>query len=243
MTSARESGRAVGATGEEGAAPAAVLFDLDGTLIDTEPSWMAAETALAAAHGGRWTQEQARSCIGNPIPVSAARLRAEAGVDLPVEDIVERLLDEVIAGLRLGVPWQPGARELLAALRGHQVPCALVTMSYRRLVDVVVGHLPPGTFATVVTGDEVSRGKPDPEPYLSAAARLGVDPGGCVVVEDSPAGVASGLAAGAVVVAVPHLAPLADRPGVHLVRDLTGLDLGTLADLVARRPAPRSPQR
>lgn len=216
------------------ALPAAVLFDLDGTLIDTEPAWMAEEQSLSAEFGGTWTLEQAVSCVGNPIPVSAARLRAEGGVDLPVDVIVERLLDGVVAAVSAEVPWQPGARALLAALGAAGVPCALVTMSYRRLADTVTAELPPGTFQQVVTGDEVVNGKPHPEPYLTAAAALGVDPARCVVVEDSPAGIESGLAAGATVVAVPHVAPLpAATRRLTVVSSLTELSPRRLGALLA----------
>jgi HAD superfamily hydrolase (TIGR01509 family) len=215
--------------------PAAVLFDLDGTLIDTEPCWMAEEQALAQAFGGSWTSEQAVSCIGNPLPVSAARLRAEAGVDLQVAEIVDRLLDGVVATVRRHVPWQPGARELLAALRRASTPLALVTMSYRRLADAVLSDLPDNTFAVVVTGDQVTHGKPHPEPYLTAAAALGVDPGACLVVEDSPSGIGSGLAAGATVVAVPHVAPLPDLPEVTVVPTLADLDPHRLPEVTRAR--------
>ncbi len=217
------------------ALPAAVLFDLDGTLIDTEPLWMAQEQALARAHGGSWTAEQAVACIGQPIPVSATRLRDEGGVDLAVEEIVDRLLDGVVSAVGAGVPWQPGSRELLSALGAAGVPLALVTMSYRRLAEAVLGDLPRGVFAAVVTGDEVGHGKPHPEPYLTAAALLGVDPHRCVVVEDSPAGIASGLAAGAAVVAVPHVAPLPEHPGVTVVAGLADLDPERLGALVRPR--------
>jgi HAD superfamily hydrolase (TIGR01509 family) len=215
--------------------PAAVLFDLDGTLIDTEPYWMAQEQALAAAFGGRWSKEQAVACVGNPLPVTAHRLQAEAGVRLPVEQIVERLLDEVVAKVRADVPWQPGARELLSVLTADGTPTALVTMSYRRLADAALADLPAATFATVVTGDEVGQGKPHPEPYLTAAARLGVDPARCVVVEDSPNGIRSGLAAGAAVVAVPHVAPLPDLAEVTVVPTLADLDLDRLRELAQAR--------
>jgi HAD superfamily hydrolase (TIGR01509 family) len=215
--------------------PAAVLFDLDGTLIDTEPYWMAQEQALAAAFGGRWSKEQAVACVGNPLPVTAHRLQAEAGVRLPVEQIVERLLDEVVAKVRADVPWQPGARELLSVLTADGTPTALVTMSYRRLADAALADLPAATFATVVTGDEVGQGKPHPEPYLTAATRLGVDPARCVVVEDSPNGIRSGLAAGAAVVAVPHVAPLPDLAEVTVVPTLADLDLDRLRELAQAR--------
>ena len=213
--------------------PAAVLFDLDGTLIDTEPTWMAEEQALASSFGGTWTAEQAVSCVGNPLPVSAARLRDEAGVDLPVDEIVARLLDKVVAAVRSEVPWQPGARELLSALQEHGVPCALVTMSYRSLADAVLADLPAATFAAVVTGDEVANGKPHPEPYLTAMALLGVEPARCVVVEDSPSGIGSGLAAGCAVVAVPPIAPLPSFAAVTVVDSLLRLDPHRLGRLAA----------
>jgi beta-phosphoglucomutase-like phosphatase (HAD superfamily) len=108
-------------------------------------------------------------------------------------------------------------------------------MSYRRLADAALADLPAATFATVVTGDEVGQGKPHPEPYLTAATRLGVDPARCVVVEDSPNGIRSGLAAGAAVVAVPHVAPLPDLAEVTVVPTLADLDLDRLRELAQAR--------
>ncbi len=217
------------------ALPAAVLFDLDGTLIDTEPSWMAQESALVESFGGVWTHEQAVACIGNPLSVSAARLRDEGSVDLPIEEIIDRLLGGVVRAVRDEMPWQPGGLELLAELAALGVPCALVTMSYRPLADAVLDVLPRGTFAAVVTGDEVTHGKPHPEPYLTAAGLLGVDPSRCVVIEDSPAGIGSGLAAGCAVVAVPHLAALPELAGVTVVDSLEVLDSQRLGALVLTR--------
>jgi HAD superfamily hydrolase (TIGR01509 family) len=137
-----------------------------------------------------------------------------------------------VARVRAHMPWRPGALELLHALRRAGVPRGLVTMSYRPLADAVVDALPAGTFQVVVTGEEVRRGKPDPEPYLTAAARLGVDPASCVVVEDSPSGVGSGLAAGCAVVAVPHEVPIAAAAGVTVVTSLTEVSVDRLGALV-----------
>lgn len=218
------------------APPAAVLWDMDGTLVDTEPAWMAAEHALVAAHGGTWSDEQARSLVGSALLDAAARIRAEGPVDLPPERIVELLLDQVVEAVHGGVVWRPGARELLAELNALGVPCVLVTMSYRRLAEAVVRVLPPGSFTALVTGDEVVRGKPHPEPYLRAAALVGAEPGECVALEDSPTGVASAVAAGVPTVAVPLVVAIAPAPGTVVVRTLDGVTAGDLARfaLVAR---------
>ena len=121
--------------------------------------------------------------------------------------------------MRTEIPWQPGAERLLKSLHGR-VPLALVTMSYRSLADAVLDALPVGTFSAVVTGDQVTYGKPHPEPYLRACQALGVRPQDCVVIEDSPAGIGSGLAAGAQVVAMPHVAPLPPDAPVTVVPTL-----------------------
>jgi HAD superfamily hydrolase (TIGR01509 family) len=214
-----------------GPLPAAVLWDMDGTLVDTEDYWMGAESALVAEHGGTWSEQQARALVGNPLPVSAETLRREGGVDLPVDVIVERMLSHVVAEVRRHLPWRTGAQELLAALRADDVPCALVTMSYARLTEAVVSALPPGTFGAVVTGDQVRYGKPHPEPYLTAARLLGVAPEDCVAIEDSRTGAASAHAAGAAVVAVPQVVPIPPGPGVVVVDTLEGLSPAALARL------------
>jgi HAD superfamily hydrolase (TIGR01509 family) len=196
--------------------PAAVLWDMDGTLVDTEPYWIEAERELVAEHGGVWTDEHAHALVGNPLLVSAEYIRAHGDVDLPPVEIVERLLDGVIAAVRRRVPWRPGVQKLLDELTGEGVPCALVTMSWTRLADAVTAQLPAGTFDVVVTGDQVRHGKPHPEPYLTAAALLGVRPGDCLAIEDSPTGAASAAAAGVPVVAVPAVVPVPPGPG-HIV--------------------------
>ncbi|PFG33320.1 HAD family hydrolase [Sanguibacter antarcticus] len=189
------------------ALPRAVLWDLDGTLIDSEPYWMAAEYELVRSRGGSWTHDDALSLVGNPLGSSALILQAH-GVDLSVEEIITFLITRVAAQVAGAVPWQPGAAEALAWLRANDVPCALVTMSYRSLADSFVARAPAGTFAAVVAGDEVTHGKPHPEPYLRAAELLGVPIEECLVVEDSPAGVGSALACGAVAVGVEVMVPL-----------------------------------
>ena len=211
--------------------PAAVLWDMDGTLVDTEPYWIEAEFALAERYGGAWSREHALALVGNDLIESGRYIRTHMGIDLAPEEIVEELLDGVIAGVEREVPWRPGALELLAALRADDVPCALVTMSYQRFVTPVLGGLPEHSFPVVVTGDNVSRGKPHPEPYLEAARLLGVDPRDCVAIEDSETGTRSAEAAGCAVLVVPHHVPV--EPGERrFFRDsLAGLGSADLAPL------------
>jgi HAD superfamily hydrolase (TIGR01509 family) len=213
----------------------AVLFDMDGTLVDTEPYWMAAEYALVESFGGTWSDKHAHELVGNALLTSAEYIRQHGQVDLDPPVIVERLLDEVARAARDVMPWRPGALALLAELRVRDVPCAMVTMSYARLAQAVVDALDPGTFDVVVTGDQVLDGKPHPEAYLTAAARLGVEVSRCVAIEDSPTGIASAEAAGCVVVAIPHAVAVAAAPSRTIVRSLTELTVDQLDALVRSR--------
>jgi HAD superfamily hydrolase (TIGR01509 family) len=155
-----------------------------------------------------------------------------AGAALDPAEIVEILLDGVVARVKRAVPWRPGAVELLLALRSADVPCALVTMSYQRFVDPILEHLPEGTFAEVVTGDAVTYGKPHPEPYLKAAAALGVAPDQCIAIEDSNTGTRSAEDAGCTVLVVPAHVPVAAGERRVLRETLVGM---TVADLGALR--------
>lgn len=211
----------------------AVLWDLDGTLVDTEPAWIAAEYRLVESFGGSWDDAHARALVGNPLLVSAAYIREHGGVELPLAEIVDRLLVEVVAAVEREVVWRPGVLRLLGELRAAGVPCALVTMSYQSLAQAVASQLPAGSFDTVVTGEQVARGKPDPEAYLTAAQRLGVQPSRCVAIEDSPTGVASAEAAGCVVIAVRNQVPLAPAPGRIVLDDLAAVTVADLRALIS----------
>jgi HAD superfamily hydrolase (TIGR01509 family) len=184
--------------------PAAVLWDMDGTLVDTEPYWIDAEMQLAADHGGSWSHELALNLVGCDLMDSGRFIAEHMGIGLEPAEIVEYLLDRVTSRLDREIPWRPGAVDLIEDLRSHGIPLALVTMSYLRFVEPVVAALPPGTFSDVVTGDAVTRGKPDPEPYLKAARGLGVHPAGCLAIEDSDTGARSAESAGCTVLVVPN---------------------------------------
>jgi HAD superfamily hydrolase (TIGR01509 family) len=219
--------------------PDAVLWDMDGTLVDTEEYWIAAEYDVVERHGGTWNDEHAEALVGADLLDAGRYMRQHSGIDLTPEQIVDELLDVVVERIRTNIPWRPGARELLAALNAAGVPCALVTMSWRRFAEPVVEALPPGSFQVIVTGDEVSHGKPHPEPYLEAARLLGVTPQRCLAIEDSPTGAASATAAGCVVVGVPNVVQVPPAPGRILLSSLTELDL----DGVRRLFTPRRRRR
>lgn len=215
----------------------AVLWDMDGTLVDTEPYWMAAETELMAAHGLEWTHEQAMLMVGNELTTSADIMRS-FGLPLATDEVVQTLLRGVIERVRESIPFRPGAQELIGSLADAHVPMALVTMSYRPLAQAVVDGLPEGTFRTLITGDEVTKGKPDPEPYLTGASALDVAPSACIALEDSVPGMASAIAAGTLTVGIPNHVPLEEQPGAVLVQTLDGLNAQSLGNLV--QPLQRS---
>ena len=218
--------------------PAAVLWDMDGTLVDTEPYWIEAEHELVAAHGGQWSEELAHRLVGNALEVSAQVIIDQTGIPLSVAEVIDALLLRVIEQVRDAIPWRPGARELLDELVALGVPNVLVTMSWRNLADTVVGTLPPGSFAHQVTGDEVTHGKPHPEPYLRAARLVGAEPADCVALEDSPTGVRSATAAGVPTIAVPHIVPVPPTPGAVQLPTLAGLKAAELRAVAGGATAP-----
>jgi HAD superfamily hydrolase (TIGR01509 family) len=207
---------------------------MDGTLVDTEPYWIETEYAMAAKYGGTWSQAHALNLVGTALLDSGAYIREHMGIDRTPAELVDELLDGVVERVRHEVPWRPGGRELLDDLRATGVPCALVTMSWMRFVEPILEHLPEGTVATVVTGDRVELGKPHPEPYLKAAADLGVDPADCVAIEDSNTGATSAEAAGCLVLCVPHHVPILEGERRVFADTLAGVDAAALADLARR---------
>lgn len=220
-----------------------VLWDMDGTLVDTEPYWIAGEYELVESLGGSWSDDHARALVGRDLLDAGSYIREHAGLPLEPVEIVDRLLDRVIAQMAAEILWRPGARTLLSALHAAEVPCALVTMSWRRCVEPVLLALPAGSFAVTVTGDElpVGRGKPKPDSYLRAAAALGTTPERCVAIEDSPTGARAALAAGCgAVVGVPNVVSL-DLDGVIIRPTLDGVTPAELGGLLAATAAAAAP--
>lgn len=217
---------------------AAVLWDMDGTLVDTEPYWIKEESRMVAEYGhGVWTDEDAMALVGNPLLTSAELIRQRGGVTLDAPRIVDMLLESVIEQVRVHVPYRPGAYELLLALQEADIPCALVTMSYRSFAEAIVESLPEGSFRSIIPGDEVSRGKPDPEPYLKAAAELGVRADRCIALEDSKPGIGSAEASGACTIAIPHMVPIEQAPTRTVLPTLDGVTPDDLRRIFASRSA------
>ncbi len=209
-----------------------VLFDMDGLLVDSEPLWFEVECAVMARLDGQWSQADQRALIGGSLPRTVSYLLDRAVRPASREEVGRWLVDGMTS-LLMSRPLTalPGAGDLLAEVRAAGVPHALVTSSERPIMDAVLLRLGV-TFDATVCADDVIRGKPDPEPYLLAARRLGADPRWCVALEDSPNGVASAEAAGCGLIAVPSLVPILPRPGRVVAGSLSQVSLAMLRDLV-----------
>ncbi|MEV3937444.1 HAD family phosphatase [Glycomyces sp. NPDC049804] len=216
----------------EAAFPQAVLFDMDGTLVDSEIIWDTGVEELAGLLGGALDPEVRSRMVGTNEDASVVMLLESLGIPLTEtphhQTWLRTRMKELFAA---GVAWKPGARELLLECRAAGIPTALVTSTPRELADIIIGHVGPGNFDLTVCGDEVERPKPDPVPYLAAAAKLGVDIERCVVIEDSVSGTSSALAAGAVTLAVPGDVELPAEIDVPRVDSLDGVDLAFLRAL------------
>ncbi|GGU60558.1 HAD superfamily hydrolase (TIGR01509 family) [Streptomyces cavourensis] len=242
-------------------APAAVLFDMDGTLVDTEVLWWETAREVAAGLGHRLTDADAPEVVGRAVADTAAHLigvtsgdpstlpgaatgraaapeRTAADRAAALERTAAELTDSFFRKVDAGAPLRPGAAALLASLEAAGVPFALVSASPRSVVDAVVaGALAGVDFAFTLSADDTVRTKPHPDPYRAAAERFAADPAACVAVEDSPDGTASADAAGCAVLVVPSLLPVAPGRARTFARSLEEVDLGVLIDCL-RRPNP-----
>ncbi|MEV0349671.1 HAD family phosphatase [Nonomuraea sp. NPDC050680] len=210
----------------------AVFFDMDGLLVDSEKVWLEIEIEVMARLGGEWTLDHQAHLVGGSMERTVAYMLAVSGSSVAPEDLREWMTDGMVTRLADGVALMPGASELLDAVREEGIPGALVTSSLREIADAVLKAVGRDRFDAIVTADDVTRTKPDPEPYLTAAELLGVDPVRCVVLEDSPNGVAAATAAGCAVVAVPSLLPIDPAPGRLVVPSLTDVTIPTLRALI-----------
>ncbi len=205
-----------------------VLFDMDGTLVDSERLWTVSMDRVAEHLGGVVSPESRSAMIGKPIPESVAMLLEEFGSSNGVEDTTALLLGITAEIFAEDLLWQPGAEELIDATRAAGLRTALVTNSPRRLVDVALGLLGSHRFDVTVCGDDVENGKPDPEPYLKAIGALGLSAENCLAVEDSPSGTMAAVSAGIPVLVVPSEVPVPEGPGRIFASSLLGATVDEL---------------
>jgi HAD superfamily hydrolase (TIGR01509 family) len=219
--------------------PAAVLWDMDGTLVDSEHYWLSSEQELAASVGEIWTEQDGMNLIGMSLYDSTRLIKQQLKLEMPAQEIIDRLTNSVISKLDLSLPWRPGAQELLRAVRAAGIPTALVTMSMRRNADAVVNRMSFEAFDYIVAGDEVRFGKPHPEPYLKAADALGVAIEDCVAFEDSISGLHSAEASGAIAIGVPNMIQIPNRPGRIIWPTLTGVSVSDLENIYREKRVDR----
>lgn len=210
----------------------AVLFDMDGTIIDSEPYWMASEQALAAEHNGTWTANDGLDIIGMDLDESSKVFKDRANIPLEPEEIKNRLTNDVQSKLAKVVPWRPGAQELLLELRKRNVKTALVTMALHRMAQQVVDAIPFDAFDVIVAGDDVTRGKPHPEAYEKAARLLGFSTTRCIAFEDSITGLTSAEAAGTYAIGIPNIIEIPQKPGRIIWPTLEGVTFKQLRNLI-----------
>ncbi|MEU6667674.1 HAD family phosphatase [Streptomyces sp. NPDC046727] len=223
---------ALGTRTAEGSALQAVLLDMDGTLVDTEGFWWDVEVEVFASLGHTLDETWRHVVVGGPMTRSAGFLIEATGADITLAELTILLNEGFEDRIGRTLPLMPGAARLLAELYEYEIPTALVSASHRRIIDRVLSVLGPHHFALSIAGDEVSRTKPYPDPYLLAAAGLGADPARCAVVEDTATGVAAAEAAGCRVVAVPSVAPIGPALGRTVVTSLEEVDLAFLRGLM-----------
>jgi HAD superfamily hydrolase (TIGR01509 family) len=208
--------------------PQAVLWDLDGTIIDSEPYWLLSEQRMVEEFGGTWSEADGMALVGSGLTFAATEMQRH-GVTLPVDVIVQRMVDEVDAMIAEQIPWREGARELLDSIHAAGIPQVIVTMSYRSTAHFIANAV--GIFAAVVSGEDVTHPKPHPEPYLMGAAAVGAEPRLCVALEDSIPGNASAVAAGVVTIAVPLHIAIPDSPEYTTWHTIVGRDVSDIREV------------
>jgi HAD superfamily hydrolase (TIGR01509 family) len=205
----------------------AVVFDLDGVLVDSESVWDAARRAVVAETGGRWRDDATRAMLGMSAPEWSRYVRDELGVPLEPDEIAARVVARILERYRHEVPLLPGAAEAVRRLAARW-RLGLASSANRQVIDVVLDAAGVADcFAATVAGEEVARGKPAPDVYLAATGKLGVDPGDAVAIEDSSNGLRAAAAAGMVVVAIPNR----EFPPAEDALALAGLVLDSLDEL------------
>jgi len=212
----------------------AVFFDMDGTLVDTEPYWLESETELMARYGYAWTSDDQRHCLGGPLPRVGRYMHELAQAETP-EFFESELVTLVASKFSGALHFMPGARELLDEVRLLGIPLGLVSASPRVLVDSTLSNIGSDVFAVSISSNDVGKSKPDPESYLLAANHLNVDISQSLILEDSLTGISAARASGAWVLAIPHIVSVNRDPRTRVVDSLVDLSLAEISSLFNER--------
>ncbi len=207
----------------------AVFFDMDGTLVDTEPYWLASEIELMSNFGYSWSAEDQRHCLGGPLLRVGEYMHSLVDAETP-EYFVNALVRKVEEKFSQGINFMPGAHELLHALHMANMPLGLVSASPRNLVDATLNALPSKYFQVSISSNDVVNSKPDPESYIRAAKSLNVNLSRCVILEDSMTGIAAARASRAFVIAIPHIVDIKPDPQTIVIDSLVDFHLEELLE-------------
>ena len=199
----------------------AVFFDMDGLLVDSEPLWLISETQMMAKYGYQWLESDQAACLGGPLDRVGNYMSGLIGGKRDGNSLMIEIIDRMVDKFKGGLPFMPGAIDLINDLRLHQVELTLVSASPRSLVDAVLNNFEVNPFVRSISSNDVKVSKPDPEGYLLAATSGGHDISNSLVLEDSLTGVTAAKASGAWVLAVPHLVPIEKIGRVDVTDSLT----------------------
>ena len=206
----------------------AILFDMDGLFIDSEPDWHAAETEMMRAYGYDWQPSDQLQCLGGPLSRVTEYMSSCLNGRIKSEVLAKEIIDEMTTRLSSATLYMPGAIEFSKLVSTAGIPQALVSASPRTLVDAVVSNLPQNYFKETVAAGDIERTKPFPDPYLHAAKLLGVEISNCLIFEDSQTGITAATASGAFVVAIPHYIEVKERERLKRIESFVGLSLQDL---------------
>ena len=212
----------------------AVLFDMDGLTIDSEPQWLEAETELTAEYGYQWTVEDQAFCLGGPLSKVGQYMSDLVGGLESGAFFHRRLVELMTEKVRNHAVFMPGARELIDLLTRNNIPLALVSASPRVIVEAALDHIQPIPFKAIISADEVNKTKPDPEGYLKAAKLLGAQIRRSLILEDSQTGVTAARASGARVISVPHLVKIEPDDQTRVIKSLEELSMAQLNEYYAQ---------
>ena len=206
----------------------AVFFDMDGLFVDSEPLWLEAETELMASFGYQWTQDDQNYCLGGPLSKVGQYMFDKVKTEYSPQYFTAAVISLMTVKLSAGAPIMPGALELLNDLQRNNIQTALVSASPRVLVDAVLRSAPKHSFSFSLSADDVENPKPDPEAYVKAAQRFGVEICECLILEDSPNGVKAATASGAYTIAVPHFVEILPKDRLRVIKSLQELNHANL---------------